>query len=331
MRKDDCSSACIRKYEERVRSGEQLNREEALELAGEPTEELCRAADGIRRFFCGDSFDLCTIINAKSGKCSEDCRFCAQSAHYQTNTENYPMLSREEIVKKAASDAARGVLRFSLVTSGRALNDREVDEACDAIRGIRSEVKNIRVCVSMGLLNQQQYERLKEAGADRVHNNLEASADFFPKVCTTHTTEDKIRAIKAARAAGLCVCSGGIIGLGESMEDRINLAITERDLGVRSLPVNVLNPIKGTPFADNTPIDADELCRTIAVIRFLIPDAAIRLAGGRGLMPDHGRRCFQSGANAAISGDMLTTAGYTVESDLRLIRELGFIPRCIDH
>lgn len=317
-------------YEKRVLQGESLGRENALQLLNEPLEEMCQASDRIRQHFCGNRFDLCTIINAKSGNCSENCRFCAQSARYHTDAEPYPILDREEIIAKASSDASRGVLRYSLVTSGRALNDREVDEACEAIRGIRERVKGIRVCISMGLLNQGQYERLKAAGADRVHNNLEASPHFFPKVCTTHTTQDKINAIHAAQAAGLAVCSGGILGLGESMEDRIDLALAERELGVRSLPVNVLNPIPGTPFEHNQKVGQDELLRSIAVIRFLIPDAAIRLAGGRGLMPDHGRRCFQSGANAAISGDMLTTAGYTVESDLKMIRELGFVPACID-
>jgi biotin synthase len=316
-------------YESRVLGGEALGREEGLALAAQPLEPLCAAADRIRRHFCGNRFDLCTIISAKSGRCGENCKFCAQSARYSTGSEEYPLLPPEEIAAKARSDWSRGVLRFSLVTSGRCLSDAEVDRACEAVRLIR-ETCPIRVCVSMGLLNREQYARLKAAGADRVHNNLEASARYFPSVCTTHTQADKLAAIRAAREAGLNVCSGGILGLGESMADRIDLALTVRSLGVKSDPVNVLNPIPGTPFEKNPRLTEEEVRAAVAVFRFLLPDAAIRLAGGRGLMADHGRACFLSGANAAISGDMLTTAGYTVESDLRMLRELGFVPACLD-
>jgi biotin synthase len=315
--------------EQRLYNGEQLAREDALQLAHEEAlTPLCAAADRIRRHFCGDRFDFCTIINAKSGKCSENCKFCAQSSFYHTAAENHPLLSAAEIVQKAHSDAARGVLRFSLVTSGRCLSDAEVDQACEAVRAIKKDC-GIHVCVSMGLLTEAQYARLKAAGVDRVHNNLESSAAFFPSVCTTHTHEDKTAAIRAAQAAGLSVCSGGILGLGETMDDRIDLALSVRALGVHSMPVNVLNPIPGTPFAENKPLTMDEVRRSIAVFRFLLPDAAIRLAGGRGLMKDHGRLCFQSGANAAISGDMLTTSGYTVESDLAMLKELGYTVSCI--
>ncbi|MCI2105327.1 MAG: biotin synthase BioB [Intestinimonas sp.] len=315
--------------EQRVLRQESVTKEDALILAEQPTGELCAAADRIRRHFCGDKFDLCTIISAKSGHCPEDCKFCAQSACYHTAAECYPMLPRETIAARAESDAKRGVLRLSLVTSGRRLSDREVDEACRAIRAIRAG-SPIHICVSMGLLTQEQYGRLKEAGADRVHNNLETSARYFPTICTTHTIADKVAAIRAAQAVGMKICSGGILGLGETMEDRIDMAILLRELGIRSVPVNVLNPISGTPFEKNPRLSIDEIRTTIAVFRFLLPDAAIRMAGGRGLMPDHGRLCFESGANAAISGDMLTTAGYTVETDLALLAELGYRPALID-
>lgn len=311
--------------EQRVLRGEQLTKEDALDLAGEPVEPLCAAADRIRRQFCGDTFDLCSILSAKSGRCPEDCRFCAQSARYHTAADCHPLLPEETIAARAQSDGARGILRFSLVTSGRGLSDREVDEACAAIRAVREKTR-VSVCVSMGLLTREQYARLKQAGAVRVHNNLETSARFFPKVCTTHTLADKVAAIRAARAAGMEVCSGGILGLGETMEDRIEMALLLRELGIRSVPVNVLNPIPGTPYAENPRLTMDEIRTAVAVFRFLLPDAAIRLAGGRGQMADHGRLCFRSGANAAISGDMLTTAGDTVETDLAMLKELGYRP-----
>lgn len=314
----------VRQLKEKVMSGEWIGKEEALQLAAAPLKELTEAADEIRRRYCGDTFDICTIINGKSGKCSEDCKFCAQSSRYHTGLKDtYPLLGTEELLKEAKYNADRGVLRYSIVTSGRCLSDREVEQLCDSIRRIKEET-DIRICVSLGLLREEQFRRLKEAGADRVHCNLESSERYFPQVCTTHTYEEKTAAIQAAERAGLSVCSGGILGLGESMEDRIDMVLTVRNLGVRSIPVNVLNPIPGTPYEKNPVLSGEEILRCTAVFRFLIPDGFIRLAGGRGLMEDKGKQCFQSGANAAISGDMLTTAGITVESDMEMIQSLGY-------
>ncbi len=313
---------------ERVLSGETITREQALDLYNQPLEPLCAAADRIRRTFCQDAFDLCTIINGKSGKCSENCKFCAQSAHNHTGAAVYPLLSAEEITAEAKKNDAQGVLRYSIVTSGKRLSDDEVEAMCEAVRKIRAET-GISVCVSFGLLDQKQYEKLRDAGVTRVHNNLETSRRNFPNICTTHTYDDKIAAIRAAQAAGLTVCSGGIMGLGENVEDRIDMALTLRELDIHSVPVNVLNPISGTPLEHCIPLTEDEVRRIVAVYRFLLPDASIRLAGGRGLLLDKGRACFLSGANAAISGDMLTTAGITVETDRRMLQELGYeVKRC---
>ena len=313
---------------ERVLSGETITREQAVELYNQPLEPLCAAADRIRRTFCQDAFDLCTIINGKSGKCSENCKFCAQSAHNHTGAAVYPLLSAEEITAEAKKNDAQGVLRYSIVTSGKRLSDDEVEAMCEAVRQIRAET-GISVCVSFGLLDQKQYEKLRDAGVTRVHNNLETSRRNFPNICTTHTYDDKIAAIRAAQAAGLTVCSGGIMGLGENVEDRIDMALTLRELDIHSVPVNVLNPISGPPLEHCIPLTEDEVRRIVAVYRFLLPDASIRLAGGRGLLHDKGRACFLSGANAAISGDMLTTAGITVETDRRMLQELGYeVKRC---
>ena len=306
-----------------VLQGKQISREEALWLYQQPLEALCRKADEIRAHFCSNGFDICTIINGKSGRCSENCRFCAQSAHNHTGAEEYPLLPNEEILAQAKVNDAQGVLRYSIVTSGKRLSDEEVERMCHAVRQIRKET-TIAVCISFGLLNEIQYRKLKEAGVTRVHNNLETSRRNFPNVCTTHTFDDKINAIRAAQAAGLSVCSGGIMGLGETVEDRIDMALTLRELGIRSVPVNMLNPIPGTPFAQNKKLTSEDMCRIVAVYRFLLPDASIRLAGGRGLLADKGKSCFRSGANAAISGDMLTTAGITVATDMELLKELGY-------
>ncbi|MGM9629848.1 biotin synthase BioB [Butyricicoccus sp.] len=316
----------MQEYKNYVGQGGMISRAQALELAVMSLEELCTAADEIRRQFCGNGFDICTIINAKSGKCSENCKFCAQSAHYHTGAEEYPMLDADTIAAQAKRDDERGVLRFSLVTSGKRLTPAEVEQECASIRAVREQT-GIAVCISNGLLDEASYRKLKEAGATRVHNNLESSRQFFPSVCTTHTFDEKCAAIRAAQAAGLSVCSGGIVGMGETMEDRIDMVLELRELGVHSIPVNMLNPIPGTPYETLPKLTNDDMCRIVAVFRFLIPDASIRLAGGRGLLPDKGRACFCSGANAAISGDMLTTSGITVETDMAMLRELGYEPR----
>lgn len=314
----------VDELKEKVLSGKEITREEAIELSKAPLEELAVAADEIRQKMCGEAFDMCTIINGKCGKCSEDCKYCAQSAHYHTNlSESYGLLDTEEILRQAKHNDDRGVLRYSIVTSGKRLLDEEVAQVCESIRAIKKET-GIQVCVSFGLLNEEQFRKIKEAGASRVHCNLESSERYFKEVCTTHSYQEKIETLKAAKRAGLSICSGGIMGLGETMEDRIDMVITARELGVKSIPVNLLNPIPGTPYEQNPILTNEELCRIVAVFRFLVPDGMIRLAGGRGLVGDKGEKCFKSGANAAISGDMLTTAGITVETDMELLKSLGY-------
>lgn len=314
---------------EKVLGGQQITKEEAMFLYGQPLAVLCENADKIRRYFCENRFDICTIINAKSGSCSENCKFCAQSAHSDSCVNEYPLLSKEEIMAQAKLNYEQGVLRYSIVTSGRCLSDAEIDEMCEAVREIKETV-GISICVSFGLLNERQFRKLKEAGVTRVHNNLETSRGNFTNICTTHTFDDKVQAIRAAQSAGLTVCSGGIMGLGETAEDRIDMALSLRELGINSIPVNMLNPIPGTPFENNEKLTQDDMRRIVAVYRFILPTASIRLAGGRGILEDKGKSCFTSGANAAISGDMLTTAGITVETDMKLLDEIGYEVKMCD-
>lgn len=314
----------VDEMKQKVLCGEQITKEDALGLLDVPLGELTNAANEIRERFCQTGFDICTIVNGKSGQCSEDCKYCAQSVHYPTMcTDSYPLLSAEELVEGARHNKEQNVLRYSIVTSGKALSDKEIDQVCESIRAIRQQVQ-IEVCVSFGLLKEEQFLKIKKAGATRAHCNLETSEGFFPEICTTHSYQDKIDTLNAAKRAGLSICSGGILGLGETMEDRIDMVLTARSLGVLSIPVNVLNPIPGTPYEHNSVLSNDEVCRCVAIFRFLIPRASIRLAGGRGLLPDKGKACFQSGANAAISGDMLTTSGISMETDMKLLNELGF-------
>lgn len=319
----------INKIKDKIISGEKITYNEALLLINAPLKELLKAADEIRKHFCSNIFDVCSIINAKSGKCSENCKFCAQSAHYQTNINEYPLLDKDTIVKNALYMAEKGVLRFSIVTSGKALTDKDVEILAETIKEIKSK-SNISICASLGLLTDENFKKLKDAGLERVHNNLEASKNFFPDVCTTHTFDDKVDALKAALKSGLSVCSGGIIGLGESMQDRIDLAFSLKELGIKSVPVNILSPVKGTPYENNKPLSEEEILKTIAIFRFILPDAFIRLAGGRTHLSDKGKKAFLSGANAAITGDMLTTYGISVDTDMQIIKETGYIVELIN-
>lgn len=318
----------INKLKDKILSGYNITYNEALSLIETPSNELLEAADEIRKHFCSNIFDICSIINAKSGKCSENCKFCAQSAHYKTNISEYPLLDKEKIVENALYMAEKGVLRFSIVTSGKALTDNDVEILAGTIKEIKSK-SNISICASLGLLTDENFKKLKDAGLERVHNNLETSKNFFSSVCTTHTFDDKINALKAALQSGLSVCSGGIIGLGESMQDRIDLAFSLKELGIKSVPLNILSPVKGTPYENNKPLSEEEILKTISIFRFILPDAFIRLAGGRALLSDKGKKAFLSGANAAITGDMLTTYGISVDTDMQIIKETGYIVELI--
>ena len=224
--------------------------------------------------------------------------------------------------------AEKGVLRFSIVTSGKALTDKDVNLLAETIKEIKSK-SNISICASLGLLSDENFKKLKDAGLERVHNNLETSKNFFPNVCTTHTFDDKVNSLKAALKSSLSVCSGGIIGLGERMQDRIDLAFSLAELNIKSVPLNILSPVKGTPFENNNPLSEEEILKTTAIFRFIIPDAFIRLAGGRSYLSDKGKKAFLSGANAAITGDMLTTYGISVDTDMQIIKETGYIVELI--
>lgn len=318
----------VAEQREKVLAGGETSRDEALALYGAPLDALTDAANAIRERFCGRGFDLCSIVNAKSGRCSEDCKFCAQSAHYHTQCEESPILPVERLVAEAKTNAEKGVLRFSFVTSGRRLTARELDVLCEAARRIHDEVE-IALCGSLGLLTEDEYALLHASGVTRIHNNLETSRRFFPQICTTHSYDQKLEALRAAQRAGMTLCSGGIFGLGETPEDRIDMALTLRELGVKSVPINILNAIPGTPLADAglAPLTSADARRIVAVYRFLLPDASLRLAGGRGLLRDSGFGCFISGANATITGDMLTTSGIAIATDLRVIKDMGFEPR----
>ena len=283
---------------------------------------LCAEADRIRAALCGNRVDLCTIINGKSGHCSEDCKFCAQSARNATECETYSFLDKEVILAEAKSNQADGVDRFSIVTAAKTLKGKEFDKAIEAFR-LLHETCELKLCASMGLLSAEQLTRLADCGVSRYHENIETSKRNFPNICTTHTYEDKIRTIRAAQDAGLSVCSGGIIGMGETWEDRIDMAVSLAELGILSIPLNALIPLPGTPFENLPQLTEEEILRTVAIFRFLNPTASIRMAAGRSILKNAGRGAFCSGASAAITGNMLTTTGSTIASDRQMLTDLG--------
>ncbi len=305
------------------------DRELTAALIESDIQELGAGADLLRSHFSGDYVNLCTIVSGKKGRCSEDCRYCAQSSHFPTGCETQDMLSPEAILREAYCNYTEGVDRFSIVTSGRSLTGKDFEKALEAYALIH-EALPIKLCASMGFLSPEQFRRLKAAGVTRYHDNIETSRRYFPFICTTHTFDDKLNAIRAALSEGLSVCSGGIIGMGETWEDRLDMAFTLRELGVSSIPLNVLMPIPGTPLADMPPLSREDILRTIALFRYIHPTAHIRMAGGRNTLPEHGACAFQWGASAAITGNMLTTCGSTIAGDRQMLAEMGrkVLPIC---
>ena len=309
---------------EEIINGRRLNREDDLAFfMEEDLDSLCRGADEIRRRLRGDRADLCSIINGRSGRCGEDCKFCAQSSCHNAKINEYPFLEPEEILEDCRRHERQGVGRYSVVTAGRALNGREMDLALRAYRSMKENCK-IELCASHGLLSQEDFYRLAEAGISRYHANIETSRRNFPNICTTHTYDDKLEVIRRARNAGLAVCSGGIIGMGETWEDRVDMAFSLYEMEIISIPINILQPIPGTPFGTLPPLSEEEILRTIAMFRYINPDAEVRLAAGRNSMEHSGKKVFTAGANAAITGDMLTTSGNNIADDMAMLTSMGF-------
>ena len=310
--------------ERQLTGGYRLGYEETLELMRSASDdELCALAGRLRTRYQGKRFDTCSIMNARSGRCSEDCKWCAQSKYHKAAIDVYPLVGEEAACKEARYNADKGVRRFSLVTSGRTLSADETQRICSIYRRIASEA-DISLCASLGLLDREQLRRLRESGVRRYHCNLETAPSFFPTLCSTHTTEEKLRTIAWAREAGLEVCCGGIIGMGESEEQRVEFAVAVRETGAVSIPVNVLNPIPGTLLENLPPLTDSEVLRTMAMMRIVNPEADIRLAGGRNRIKHLEARLFACGVSASIVGDLLTTAGSDIDTDKAVLKNMGF-------
>lgn len=300
---------------DKIIDGYEITKEEALELYDAPLEDLKESASKITSHFFKEAIELCCISNGKCGKCSENCKFCSQSRYYNTEIQQSVLKSVDEFFKEAQANDRRGVHRFSIVTAGVRLSKAELKTIAQAYKKITSELK-ISCCGSLGLLDYDDFVMLKEAGLKRYHNNLETSPNFFKEICTTHTMKQKEDTIALAKKAGLEICSGCILGMGESVEDRVDIALELRKLQVDSTPINILNPIKGTPLENRPTVHPDEVRRTIALFRHVLPKTVLRLAGGRLIIQKYFTDLYKYGINAEITGDMLTTAGLTVADDI---------------
>ncbi len=317
----------ISELKEKVLAGESINQEEAVALSRLPeakTMELLAAANEIKEKYQGKKVDLCSIVNAKSGSCSEDCAFCAQSLHYNTKSINYSLLNKEEILERAKDLQRRGAKRFSIVTSGKgAVNDKDFNKILDIIKRIKEET-SLEVCASLGLLTEEDINALIKAGLTRYHHNLETSKSYFSKMCTTHSYEQRVETIRALKEHKIDVCAGGIIGLGEGYKERIELIFDLKALDVNSIPVNILNPVAGTPLEASKSLAPMEVLKTVAIFRFVLPTKVIRLCGGR----EKNLRNLQSlslvsGVNGLMVGNYLTTKGRSVAEDIQMINDLG--------
>jgi len=317
----------IAEAEEKVLADGSLTFEEAEHLLNAPDEylmQLAAAADRIRIHYKGYSFDACSLINAKSGRCSEDCAFCAQSARHRTDCDVYPLKSEEDVLKAAEHAFQTGAGRFCTVTSGPALSDGEFEKLLGTLRRVSREV-DIALDASLGFLDDRRAQELHSAGVSRYNHNLETCRDHFPHICTTHSFDDRVATVLTVKNHDMSICCGGIIGMGETPRQRMLLAFTLRELGVDCVPINILNPRPGTRLADCVPPMPMDIVRTVAIFRFILPTATIKIAGGREAnLRDFQGMALRSGANGMIIGGYLTTTGRSIAHDLQMIREAGF-------
>jgi biotin synthase len=310
---------------ERVISGEKLTKEEGLQILSIPDElvmDLVEEASKVREYFFKNQMEFCSLINAKNGACTEDCSFCAQSSHYKTPINAYGLVSKDEMLAGAEKAVAINANRYCIVVSGRKASKEEVDKIADAIKEIK-ESYPIKVCCSLGTIDEEDLAKLKDAGVDRINHNLETSEKYFSKIVSTHTWKERYETIKKIQKVGLSTCTGGIFGMGESDEDIVDLAMTYRDLKVDSIPLNFLIPIPGTPLGDKHNLTPLKCLKIIALFRLFNPKSEIRLCGGRELnLKDYHDVAFEV-ANCLMAGGYLTRAGREPGKDEEMARRLG--------
>ncbi len=334
---DAGNAARVTQLGQRVLGGAGITRAEALWLfdleSREDIFDLLSWANRIREHFKGNKIHLCSIVNIKAGGCSENCRFCAQSATYQTGSPRYGLIDAQPVLAAAEEASANGVTALGLVAAWRGLEEGPVlDEVCNRLEALKQSGK-ARPDASLGIIKSQQVaERLKQSGLECYNHNLESSRRFFPQVCTTHTYEERVQTIRHLKQAGIKICSGGILGMGETREDRCDLAFALKELGANIVPINILNPIEGTPFAEQAPLPPLEILKSIACFRFILPKQEIMIAGGRTVnLRDLQGLIFMAGASALMVGNYLTTLNQPIEKDLQMLKDLGLDPNWDKH
>jgi biotin synthase len=317
----------------RVLAGESLERSGAIALLAQPLQAVTAAGRAVRDAFGDGTVDACSIVNAKAGNCAEDCGFCAQSTHFDTGIDTHDLLDPEEILAAAKRAERDGAQRFGIVVAEKGVSkERRPEEWAEVLRGIRlvRDETEVEVDASLGILTEEEAEILAEEGLNHYNHNIETSPRYFPEIVSSHSFEDRVGTLEVAKAAGMDLCAGVILGMGESPADRVDAALALRDVGISSLPVNILNPIEGTPLGhrESAAITRSELLKTIAVYRLLHPEARVRLTGGRevNLEPEEQQEPFEAGADGLLTGDYLTTEGQTAGEDLRVLERAGMEP-----
>ena len=297
-----------------------LSKQELLDLYNMDLDKLLNES----KKYLKDEVEFCSIINARSGKCSQNCKYCAQSSHYNTNIESFPLIDVETVVKAAHDSVENGADRVAIVTSGKSPDESDFDTMLEMIKALNKE--GIKSCASIGILNEEQAKKLAEAGLVRFHHNINTCKSYHPEICTTHTYEDRLNTTKLVKKHGMELCSGVILGMGESVEQRIEMALELAEINPDSIPVNILTPIPNTPFEKyGDKIDEENILRTLAVFKIACPNASIRIAGGKKarLSEETIEKAFRYCADSTIVGNYLTTTGFSPDEDAKLIHKIG--------
>jgi len=327
---DDTIYNKIDQITRKILSGEQMSAEQGrwmIRLEDDYLSWLMAGADRIRKTFRGNEIEVCAISNVRSGNCSENCSFCGQSGHHKTSAPTYNYISGDELAEQAKRARAWGVSDFGVVSKGWGVRSEKERNQLKAYMDTLAEHSDIGRCASLGAIDKETAVMLKGMGLENYHHNLESAPSFFDNVCTTHSYQENIDTINNAREVGMRVCAGGILGMGESLDQRIELAETLRDLGVESVPLNFLNPMEGTPMGNREPMQPMEILKSIATFRYLLPTAEIRIAGGRQFLGDMQSMIFMAGASGVMIGDYLTTKGRQVDDDLKMLTDLKLVAR----
>ena len=318
----------LNQIEEKALSGNGITLDEALKLSkleGHEIVALLDLANRVRKANTGDRIDLCSIMAAKVGHCSENCKFCSQSAHHSCNVNVYELIDDDVVMRRIEEIENSGAHRFCLVTSGEKLTDKEFERVLK-IYALLNKETDLKLCASLGTIDEDRASALLQAGVEMYHHNIETSRRFFPNICTTHTYDHRLGTIRAAKKAGLKICCGGIISMGENMEERLEMAFEIRELDVDSVPINILNPIQGTPLEGTKLLSHEELLKTMALFRLIMPRQLIRLAGGKeNALGKDERKAYISGVNGALVGNYLTTIGSSIGDHLEMFEDMGFI------